>query len=93
MPNLFVWSSLSKEKPEQLRISLPVNISMGYFIDSAVFTHCGAAAHLISTNGFSQATRWDSLDLDRAEGCIRISFATSMDNLKKAIERIGKAFS
>jgi aspartate aminotransferase len=28
-----------------------------------------------------------------AEGCIRISFATSMDNLKKAIERIAKAFS
>jgi len=26
-----------------------------------------------------------------AEGCIRISFATSMDNLKKAIERIAKA--
>jgi aspartate aminotransferase len=28
-----------------------------------------------------------------AEGCIRISFATSMDNLKKAVERIAKAFS
>jgi aspartate aminotransferase len=28
-----------------------------------------------------------------AEGCIRISFATSMDNLKLAIERIAKAFS
>ncbi len=28
-----------------------------------------------------------------AEGCIRISFATSMDNLKKAVERIDKAFS
>ena len=28
-----------------------------------------------------------------AEGCIRISFATSMDNLKKAIERIAKALS
>ncbi|MDP2787961.1 MAG: pyridoxal phosphate-dependent aminotransferase [Pseudomonadota bacterium] len=28
-----------------------------------------------------------------AEGCIRISFATSMDNLKKAIERIAQAFS
>jgi aspartate aminotransferase len=28
-----------------------------------------------------------------AEGCIRISFATSMENLKKAVERIAKAFS
>ncbi|MCU0933161.1 MAG: pyridoxal phosphate-dependent aminotransferase [Thiobacillaceae bacterium] len=28
-----------------------------------------------------------------SEGCIRISFATSMDNLKKAVERIAKAFS
>ena len=28
-----------------------------------------------------------------AEGCIRISFATSMDNLRKAIERIAKALA
>ncbi|MBI5330025.1 MAG: pyridoxal phosphate-dependent aminotransferase [Betaproteobacteria bacterium] len=28
-----------------------------------------------------------------AEGCIRISFATSMDNLKKAVERIARALS
>ncbi len=28
-----------------------------------------------------------------AEGCIRLSFATSMENLKLAIERIGKALS
>jgi aspartate aminotransferase len=28
-----------------------------------------------------------------AEGCIRLSFATSMDNLKQAIERIGRALS
>jgi aspartate aminotransferase len=28
-----------------------------------------------------------------AEGCIRISFATSMDNLKKAVERIAQALA
>jgi aspartate aminotransferase len=28
-----------------------------------------------------------------SEGCIRISFATSMDNLKKAIERIAQALA
>jgi aspartate aminotransferase len=28
-----------------------------------------------------------------AEGCIRISFATSMGNLRKAVERIAKAFA
>ena len=28
-----------------------------------------------------------------AEGCIRISFATSMDNLKKAVERIARALA